>query len=119
MDQLKLTGLCFKGCHGVLPEEQQNSQEFIVNITLFGDFSKAAETDKIEDTVDYRETYMIVKAEVEQKQYQLIETLAWRIAELLLSSQQNVEEVCVDVCKPHACVQGEKISASISISRKR
>lgn len=119
MDQLKLTGLRFKGCHGVLPEEQKNSQEFIVNITLLGNFSNATETDKIEDTVDYRETYMIVKAEVEQKRYQLIETLAVNIAEQLLSSQQMIEKVRVEVCKPSACIQNEKISASAIINREK
>ena len=119
MDQLKLTGLCFKGCHGVLPEEQQNNQEFVVNITLFGNFSKAAEADKIEDTVDYRETYLIVKDQVERKQYHLIETLAVNIAEQLLSSQQMIEKVRVEVCKSTACIQNEKISASVIITREK
>ena len=53
MDEISLRGLTFFGRHGVNAEETSLGQRFGVNVTFWLDLTKAAATDKIEDTVSY------------------------------------------------------------------
>ena len=50
--------------HGVLPQERVVGANFILNITIDTDFSKAMETDDLKGTISYAEVYDVVKAEM-------------------------------------------------------
>ena len=98
MDRIELQGMVFSGRHGVRPAEREQPQEFKVDVKLDADLVEAGRSDRVENTVDYRLVYAIVKDVIEGESAQLIETLADRIAERVLDLKK-VLAVSVRVAK--------------------
>jgi 7,8-dihydroneopterin aldolase/epimerase/oxygenase len=90
--------MVFSGKHGVSETERARSQRFIVDVELEADLSRAARSDRIEDTVDYRRVRAIAKEVIEGEAARLIETLAGRIARNVLQVPR-VAAVSVKVTK--------------------
>ncbi|PKM78874.1 MAG: dihydroneopterin aldolase [Firmicutes bacterium HGW-Firmicutes-13] len=117
-DKIILNEMSFYGYHGVLPSEKEQGQIFKVSIEIYLDLSGAGETDNLKDTLDYAQIYQDIKELVEKKQYNLIETLAQKIAEAVLA-WETVQEVAVQVKKPWAPIQGNLESVGVKIRRGR
>jgi dihydroneopterin aldolase len=98
MDRIQLEGMVFSGRHGVRPAERAELQEFKVDVTVDADLLAAGRSDGVEDTVDYRAIYAIVKSVIEGESAKLIETLAQRIADHVLELDR-VAGVSVRVAK--------------------
>ena len=64
-DKIVLQGMRFFGYHGVLPEERAMGQWLEIDVEIWGDLSKAAESDNVEDTLNYQQVYRDIKAIVE------------------------------------------------------
>ena len=84
--KLSLKNMIFYGYHGLYPAEQELGQRYEVDIELFSDFEPAGKADDFNKTINYVEVYTLVKAIVENKQYHLIEAIAWAIIERLRES---------------------------------
>ncbi|MFZ5969375.1 MAG: dihydroneopterin aldolase [Bacillota bacterium] len=119
MDKIVMKNLCFYGYHGAMPEENVLGQKFMVDIALFLDLKKAGETDKVENTVHYGETYELVKDIVENRKYNLIEALAEAISNEIIAQFPLVEEIEVVIKKPGAPVKGIFDYFGVEIRRKR
>lgn len=72
--------MCFYAFHGEDLRERELGQRYEVDLELELDMSAAVKTDALRDTVDYRAAYTITEDLVVRRQFQLIETLADRIA---------------------------------------
>jgi dihydroneopterin aldolase len=119
MDKIFVNKMEFYGYHGVFPEENRLGQRFVVDLTALLDLQKAGQTDKLEYSVNYAELYRICKEIVEGAPVQLIETLAERIADVILHEFQIVSEVIVKVIKPDPPIPGHYQSVAIEITRRR
>ena len=97
-----------------MPEEAVIGGDYVVNISLHGDFSKAAETDNLEDTVDYVGVYKIVKKEMGIRS-KLIEPVAKRIAENLKNTFPAVDTLFVEVVKKNPPIGGEVDMVSVVV----
>jgi dihydroneopterin aldolase len=97
-----------------MPEEAVIGGDYVVNISLHGDFSKSAETDNLEDTVDYVNVYKIVKKEMAIRS-KLIEPVAKRIAENLKSAFPAIEGLFVEVVKKNPPIGGEVDMVSVVV----
>jgi len=117
MDRIVLEGMVFSGRHGVRPAEREQAQDFTVDVKLDADLLEAGRSDRVEDTVDYRRVYAIVKEVVEGESVQLIETLAKRIAERVLDLKR-VASVSVRVAKRPESMRPIG-AASVKINRVR
>jgi dihydroneopterin aldolase len=115
-DRLRLTGLRVRGHHGVLPEERRDGQEFVVDVVLHLDLSRAAATDDVADTVHYGELAERLAAVVAGEPVDLIETLAQRLAEVCLEPPQ-VERAEVTVHKPSAPIPVSFTDVSVTVER--
>lgn len=85
MDKLFLNNLEFDVIIGVYEAERQQKQRIILDLELAIDTRLAAESDQLENTLDYD---LVVKALTEliaSSQYYLIEALSYQIADLLLN----------------------------------
>lgn len=102
-DSISVMGIRARGHHGVLAFEQELGQTFVVDVRMEVDTRAAAETDDLTRTVDYGAVATEVVAIVSGPAYQLIETLAARIAERV-KEFNGVEQVTVTVHKPYAPV---------------
>jgi 7,8-dihydroneopterin aldolase/epimerase/oxygenase len=101
MDRMQLKRMVFFGYHGVIPEENRLGQKYIVDLDLRLDLARAAETDDVNDTVNYAELHALTKAIVEGPPVKLIETLAERIASKVLGTYTSISEATVSVTKPN------------------
>jgi dihydroneopterin aldolase len=79
--KIELRGLELHGYHGVLDEEREQGQTFLYDIEL--EVGEWGASDRIEDTVDYREVVEAVR-EVNERRFDLLEALASTVADTLL-----------------------------------
>ncbi len=70
---------------GIYDWERETRQTIVLDIEMAFDIKKAAETDDIQHTLDYKAVTERVVAFVEQSSYYLVETLIEKIADLILS----------------------------------
>lgn len=102
-DTISLRGIRARGFHGVLDFEREVGQTFIVDVEMAVDAGPAAASDDLGLTVDYGAVATEVAALITGPPFQLIETLAVRIAERV-KRFEGVERVTVAVHKPYAPV---------------
>lgn len=119
MDKIILKTLKFAGCHGVLPQEKNRPQTFVVDANLLLDLKTAGQQDSLEASIDYGQVYLKVKHIVEDNSYNLIETLAENISQRLLQDFPLLEAVEITVYKPDAPVAGEFEHMAVQIYRSR
>ena len=117
MDRIELEGMVFSGRHGVRPAEREAAQEFKVDVEVDADLVPPGRSDRVEETVDYRQIYAIAKGIIEGESAQLIETLAQRIAERVLELDR-VAAVSVRVAKRPRSMRPID-AAAVKIKRKR
>lgn len=101
MDRIYVRDLMLRCIIGIYPEERREKQDVVVNMTFGGDFSAAGTSDDISDAVDYKSINKQIIDLVEASEFNLIETLAEKIAAQCLA-HPKVQEVTVSVDKPGA-----------------
>ena len=84
MDIIYLKDLRIDTVIGIYDWERRTKQTVILDIEMGTDISGAAKTDNIEDTLNYKAVAKRIISFVENSEYQLVETLAERIAEILI-----------------------------------
>jgi 7,8-dihydroneopterin aldolase/epimerase/oxygenase len=118
VDEITLTGLRVFGRHGVYAAERAEGQEFVVDLTLHLPTGDAAASDEVRDTVHYGELAERVAAVVAGEPVDLLETLAQRIADVVLADER-VQLVSVTVHKPEAPIAVPFADVSVTIRRSR
>ncbi|MDT0186450.1 dihydroneopterin aldolase [Microbacterium sp. ARD31] len=118
IDQITLTGLTVVGHHGVYDHERRDGQEFVVDLVLDLDTTPAAASDDVADTVHYGELAEQVAAVVAGEPVNLLETLAARIAGVVLE-HPPVDAVQVSVHKPQAPIPVAFGDVAVTIRRER
>jgi 7,8-dihydroneopterin aldolase/epimerase/oxygenase len=81
--ELELHGLEIFGRHGALEHERRDGQDFLFDVLLEVP-ELAAQTDRLEDAVDYRLVAEVVREVSDSKAFTLLEALAQAVAEALL-----------------------------------
>ena len=117
MDRIFLTGLTTEAIIGIFDWEREVRQTIAVDLEMSADIRRAAATDHIDDTLNYKKVAKRVLAFVEDSRFQLIETLAERIAELILTEFQ-VDRVRVTLHKPGAIRHSRDVGVIIERSRQ-
>ena len=118
-DRIVLEGMRFYGFHGVNPEERALGQEYLVDLAVEIDLSRAGRSDRLEDTISYTHVYRAVRDVMEGEPRNLLEAAAQSIADRILS-EFPVESVAVRVKKPHPPIRGSVIeNATVEIMRRR
>ncbi len=83
MDIIFITGLTIETVIGIFDWERAIKQQVIFDIEMSADCARAAGTDAVEDTLDYKAVTKRLIAFVEASEFQLVETLAERSAALI------------------------------------
>jgi dihydroneopterin aldolase len=84
MDIIFLRGLAIETIIGIYDWERKIKQTIILDIELAVDIRNAAQTDAIEDTLDYKAVSKRVIDYVERSEFFLVETLTETVAQLIL-----------------------------------
>lgn len=117
-DIIAVTGISAFGHHGVLEHERRDGQRFVVDLEVTTDVTAAAVSDDLEDTVDYSALAREVVEIVEGPACDLIETVAARIADQMLT-HEGVQRVRVTLHKPEAPVGVPFADVSVTVVRPR
>lgn len=117
-DRIELTGIEVYARHGVLDREQERAQVFRVDVTAYTDLSKAGSTDDLSDALDYSVLAMEIREVVGSESHKLIETVAARVAEVVLGHEQ-VDRAVVTIHKPNAPIDLAFDDVSVTIERTR
>lgn len=117
-DRIDLKGIEVFAKHGVLDEEQERAQLFLIDVAAYVDTRVPAATDALSDAVDYGELAMEVREVVGSDSYRLIETVANKVADTVLSHEQVVRAV-VTIHKPQAPIEVVFDDVSVTVDRQR
>jgi dihydroneopterin aldolase len=115
-DIIFLTGLTTDCIIGIWDWERRVKQKIVVDLEMSADIRKAAASDHIDDTLDYKKVAKRVLQFVGDSQFQLVETLAERIAGLVVT-EFDVTWVRVRLNKQGA-IRGAR-DVGILIERRR
>jgi 7,8-dihydroneopterin aldolase/epimerase/oxygenase len=115
-DRIFLHGLTTECVIGFIDWERRVKQTVVMDLELPVDCERAARTDVVADTIDYKKVAKRVLAFVGASEFQLVETLAQRIA-LLILEEFAVEWVRVSVNKPGAIRSSRDVGVVIERTR--
>ncbi len=85
MDIIYLNGLRIETIIGIYDWERRTKQTVILDIEMGTDIKKAAATDNIKDTLDYKAVAKRIMAFVGESKFELVETLAEKITDIILN----------------------------------
>lgn len=105
------------GVHGARPEEQDRAQPFEVDVDITTDLSVAGASDALADTVDYGSVAVAVERVVVGEHHQLLERLAYRIADEVVAVDCRIASVTVTVGKLRPPVPVDLASAAVTVTR--
>ena len=112
MDKVYIKGLKTDAVIGVYDWERDIRQQLVIDLDLASDNRTAAADDEIAHAVDYDAISSRVVAYVEQSQFQLIETLAERLA-ALLQEEFAVPWLRLRLAKPGAVAAADEVGVQI------
>lgn len=101
--------------HGCMEEEAKIGSDYIVNAVVKTNLEVSAQTDRLEDTVDYVAIYTIVFEEM-KKRAKLLETVVQRIINRVLLEHKTVEKISIEVRKLNPPIGGDV--GYVSVKRK-
>jgi dihydroneopterin aldolase/2-amino-4-hydroxy-6-hydroxymethyldihydropteridine diphosphokinase len=116
-DYIKITGLKVFAHHGVLEEEKQNGQDFFLNMKLFYDMKTPGLSDHLEEAVNYADVCAFATEVFSKTSYDLIEAAAEQLCTALLLHYPLIEEVELELCKPHAPIGLPFENVSVNMRR--
>ena len=114
MDKIFLSALNVECIVGIWDWERRVKQNVIIDVELAADIRRAAATDHIDNTVDYKKLSKRLQSFVGESSFGLVETLAERCAEIIMR-EFGVAWVRLKCAKPGA-VRGAK-SVGVVIER--
>jgi FolB domain-containing protein len=117
MDKVIIKDLLARGIIGIHKWERERAQKILINATLFTDTRRAAQTDDINDCVNYSKMSDKLLAHAESAKRQTVEALANDLAKLCLE-ENGVLKVIIRVEKPGAVKFAESVGVEIERARE-
>ncbi len=116
MDKIILTDLKIKAVIGIWEWEKRNPQIISIDLEMETDVNKASETDSIKDALDYKAVAKRIKEFAQSNQFELIETLVERMAQLILD-EFKVQWLKLTISKPFAIRDSRNVGICIERSK--
>ena len=104
--------------HGVAPQENLIGNDYIIDLKLKVDISKAAQTDEVADTVNYAEVHQVIMAEMAVPS-KLLEHVGGRIIEKVFQQFPALEEIELHLSKRNPPMGADVESAGIELHCSR
>lgn len=115
---IELEGMEFKAYHGCLEQEKVRGNSFTVDFKGEIDLSLAAESDNLNDTVNYGEIYEIVSEEMSIPS-ELLENVAGRIVKAIEKRFPQFISFSVRVSKKRPPVDGIAQWSRVTLTSRR
>lgn len=111
-DRIFLRGLRVDCIIGFIDWERQLRQTLEIDLEFPVDCARAAERDEVDDSTDYKQVAKRVLQFVEASEFRLVETLAHRLAVLLID-EFGLEWLRITINKPGAIRHSRDVGVSI------
>lgn len=105
----------FQGKHGASADERRSSRRFQVDVDLVIPMSRAMESDRLADTVNYRDVCEVIVQIGEARPYRLLEALA---AEMMRAMRERWPQakITVELRKLHPPCPGNPDYTAVRLS---
>lgn len=113
-----LKDICCYAYHGVAPQENIIGNEYIINLKLKVNVSRAMQTDDVVDTVNYAEIHEAVKAEMAIPS-KLLEHVCGRIVDKLFERFPDIEEIELRLSKRNPPMGADIDAAGVELHCSR
>ena len=118
MSTIRLKDIRIFTNHGCLSEEEKIGSDYLVDLKVKADLSRAAASDNLKDTIDYVHLNTIVKQQMAIRS-KLLEHVGQRIIDVIFSEIPAVKAVKVRVSKVNPPIGGDVAEVSVSMSEER
>ena len=113
---IRIKNLRLRTIIGVKHWERRKTQDVIINVEMEFDGSKVAESDNINDTINYKTIKNRIVEEVEKSRFYLLDRLASHVLKVVMEDEK-VQRATVEVDKPNALRFADSVSVSCSAER--
>jgi dihydroneopterin aldolase len=117
MDKIFIHALKTETIVGIFDWERQVKQSVVMDIEFSADIAKAARSDSIDDTLNYKGVAKRVLAFVDESSFHLVETLAENVAMLILE-EFGVSWVSITLSKPGAIRNSRDVGVMLERTRQ-
>lgn len=117
MDQIHIEGIRAFCIIGVHDWERQAAQPIDIDLVLTCDLQKAAQSDDLNHTLDYKQITDQVVKWAQQSRYQLIESLAETLCQSILHAQPLAQQITLQLKKPQAVPYIQNVGLKITRTR--
>lgn len=118
MGKVRLQNIKVYAHHGCLPQETIIGSDYLVNVSVSSDLTKAAISDQLKDTVDYVHINKIVKEEMAIPS-KLLEHVAQRILDRIFLELPSVQKSKVSVSKINPPINGDVEKVSVTLKSRK
>jgi len=115
MSTIRLKNVRIFTNHGCLIEEEKIGSDYLVNLTVKADLSKAAKSDSLNDTVDYVHLQRIIKGEMSQRS-KLLEHVGQRIIDRIFTEIPLVKKATISISKLNPPIGGDVAEVVVTLS---
>lgn len=112
-DKIFIEGLEIPCIIGTLPRERKKRQKIVIDLEFPASVRKAAKRDDLRDALNYQRITERATEFVSKSRFFLIETLAERLAKILLR-EFKLKNLLLRVSKPHAIPNAKNVVVEIS-----
>ncbi|MCC8146287.1 MAG: dihydroneopterin aldolase [Bacteroidales bacterium] len=115
MQYIELKQISFHGYHGVMEQEKKVGNTYTIDLSIYFDFSNAAISDKLEDTINYASVYEVIKQEMSVPS-NLIEHLAARIVDRIKITFPHIQNIKIRLAKKNPPFGGDIKEVAVVLS---
>ncbi len=116
---IRIKKAVFYAYHGVMSEEQSVGGKFEADVDIYTNFQDAAHKDSLKQTIDYDKAYKFMYQLALDQKYYLIEALATKIADGLLTKFIQIEKVAVRIRKNNPPLGGLVDYVEVEVVKSR
>lgn len=116
MGIIEIEGMKFYAFHGHFEAERVVGNEFEVSVKIETDCTAAAQSDNLDDALNYQKIYELIRKEMKTTSH-LLENVAQRIKNSLLSHFPEIEHIIVKISKINPPMGGEIEKVSVTINQ--
>lgn len=119
MDKIIVKNLKIFAFHGVNPEEKEDGQNFVFDITAYLDLNEPCKSDDVNDTVSYAKIIKSVTRIATGEKNDLLERVVQRVADGLFADFSKIQKLKITLKKPEAPIKADFGYVAVEIERDR
>jgi len=117
MDAIIIEGLKVDTVVGCFNWERQIIQPLMLDLTIHNDLTQAAQSDELEDTLNYAQICELAAQVIQQAQPKLIEHAAQLMHECLFRTFPSIESIVITIRKPAIIAQANAVGIRLERNR--